>query len=205
MEAKFEKKLKAFLPYIIIIGVVYLLTPALLFVGSGFVSYLVLIGILPLTAAGCCAHYAIHHESDIWLTLVAPVFFIPVMFLYPIFSSGALIAIIYLVSYLLCGYLGMAIGEIIVGNKGKSKNKKTNKEAAPRKTAERRPASRRTADSDMPVRRSGSAPRPERVDIDNTDDFFAEDPYDDDSLDTATTSEDIDAILSEIQQRREND
>ena len=56
MEAKFEKKLKAFLPYIIIIGIVYLIAPALLFTGSTFVTYLVLIGILPLTAGACCAH-----------------------------------------------------------------------------------------------------------------------------------------------------
>ena len=113
MEAKFEKKLKAFLPYIIIIGIVYLIVPALLFVGSDFVSYLVLIGILPLTAAGCCAYYSMKKENDFWLCLVAPIFFIPAMFLYPIFRSGALIALIYLVSYLLCGYLGLTIGVLV--------------------------------------------------------------------------------------------
>lgn len=206
MEAKFEKKLKAFLPYIIIIGVVYLLVPALLFVGSDFVSYLVLIGLLPLTAAGCCAHYSMHKENDFWLALVAPIFFIPAMFLYPIFRSGPVIALIYLVAYLLCGYLGLTIGDILANNKGRSSKKPADRdEDAPRKPA-RRPSQRndrRGVDPDTPIRRSRSAnARPERVDVESTDSFFTEDPYADESLDTSTTSEDIDAILSEIHQRR---
>ena len=81
MESKIEKKLKAFLPYIIIIGVVFLLLPALLLLRIPFITYLVLIGILPLTAGCCCAHYAINKESDFWLCLVAPIFFIPSIFL----------------------------------------------------------------------------------------------------------------------------
>lgn len=218
MEQKFEKKLKAFLPYIIIIGLVYLITPALLFVGSPFVSYLVLIGILPLTTAGCCAHYAMKKENDFWLCLVAPIFFIPVMFLYPIFRSGPLIALIYLVSYLLCGYLGLTVGDILSGNRGKSKKTASDGDAAPGKPAPRKPAARKPArkpegrsegrgvDPDMPIRTGRkSAARPERVDLDVTDDFFTEDPYTDDSLNTTTTSEDIDEILSEIQQRRSSD
>ena len=210
MEAKFEKKLKAFLPYIIIIGIVYLVVPALLFVGSGFVSYLVLIGILPLTAGCCCAHYSIKKENDFWLCLVAPIIFIPAMFLYPIFSTNALIALIYLVSYLLCGYLGLTIGEIVKTSMGKdakaSDKAEPNKDAAPRRT-ERRASVRRSEDRGIepgtPIRRSRtSKARAERVDLDSTDGFFTEDPYSDDSLDTSTTSEDIDAILSEIHQRR---
>lgn len=210
MEQKFEKKLKAFLPYIIIIGVVYLIAPALLFVGSNFISYLVLIGILPLTAGGCCAHYAMKKENDFYLCLVAPIIFIPVMFIYPIFRSGALIALIYLVAYLLCGYLGLTIGEILAGNKGKSKRSSKSDSEAPqnteRRSSARRPARRsegRDVDEDSPIRGSRTAARPERVDLDVTDDFFTEDPYADDSLDTKTTSEDIDEILSEIHQRRD--
>lgn len=212
MEQKFEKKLKAFLPYIIIIGIVYLIVPALLFIEkdhAGFLTYFVLIGILPLTAGGCCAHYAIKKENDFWLCLVAPIFFIPAMFLYPIFRSGPLIALIYLVSYLLCGYLGLTIGEILSNKQGK-KNPPAEKGEArktQRKPAERRAPARRAedrgVDPDVPIRRSrGASARPERVDVDSPEAFFAEDPYEDETLDTATTSEDIDAILSEIQQRR---
>ena len=214
MEAKFEKKLKAFLPYIIIIGIVYLVVPALLFVGSDFISYLVLIGILPLTAAGCCAHYSMKKENDFWLCLVAPIFFIPAMFLYPIFRSGPLIALIYLVAYLLSGYLGLTIGDILAGNKGRSKKESGNKDPqpAPRKAA-RRPVERKSTgrenrgvDPDEPIRRSRfSSARADRVDLDSTDQFFTEDPYTDESLNTSTTSEDIDAILTEIHQRRGND
>ncbi|MBQ7218435.1 MAG: hypothetical protein IJS27_02925 [Ruminococcus sp.] len=207
MEKKFEQKLKAFLPYIIIIGLVYLLVPALLFVGSDAISYLVLIGVLPLTAGICCAHYAMHKENDFYLCLVAPIFFIPAMFLYPIFRSGALIALIYLVSYLLCGYLGLTIGDILAGSKGRGKKRGKAPEAAedaPRKPAERR-AARRTDDEDEPVRRvRRSSARPERVEVEKDDDLFTEDPYQDDSLNTATTSDDIDAILSEIHRNRDN-
>ncbi len=214
MEAKFEKKLKAFLPYIIIIGIVFLIAPALLFVGSTFVTYLVLIGILPLTAGACCAHYAIKKENDFWLCLVAPIFFIPSMFIYGIFQKNALIALIYLVAYLLCGYLGLTIGDIVASSskKGKASGKKAEDEPesrasrSARKPQERKPSSRRSrdrgVDADTPIRRSRSSARAGRVDLDSTDDFFTEDPYADDSLDTATTSEDVDAILSEIQQRR---
>ncbi len=223
MEAKFEKKLKAFLPYIIIIGIVYLIVPALLFVGSDFVSYLVLIGILPLTAAGCCAYYSMKKENDFWLCLVAPIFFIPAMFLYPIFRSGALIALIYLVSYLLCGYLGLTIGDILAGNKGRSRKAKADSDEIigmedetrtparrpARKPAERRAphrAERRTDEDEAPARRSASsAARAERVDLDSPDAFTAEDPYADESLDASTTSDDIDAILNEIHQRRDSE
>lgn len=208
MDAKFEKKLKAFLPYIIIIGLVYLIVPALLFIGSPFITYLVLIGVLPLTAGGCCAHYAMKKENDFWLCLVAPIIFIPTMFIYPIFRSGPLIALIYLVAYLLCGYLGLAIGEILSNKQGKNKAAADDEDDEPRKPAHRpaaRRAEQRGVEPDAPIRRSRGAARPERVDLDSTDDFFAEDPYEDETLDTATTSEDIDAILSEIQQRRGND
>lgn len=210
MEAKFEKKLKAFLPYIIIIGVVYLLAPALLFVNSTFVTYLVLIGILPLTAGACCAHYAIKKENDFWLCLVAPIFFIPSMFIYGIFQKNALIALIYLVAYLLCGYLGLTIGDIVASSSKKDRKPADEKpedapEKKPSRTA-RKPSSRRSrdrgVDADTPIRRSRSSARAGRVDLDSSDDFFTEDPYADDSLDTTTTSEDVDAILSEIQQRR---
>lgn len=205
MEEKFEKKLKAFLPYIIIIGVVYLLVPALLFTGSDFVSYLVLIGILPLTAAGCCAHYSMNKENDFMLALVAPIFFIPAMFLYPIFRSGPVIALVYLVAYLLCGYLGLTIGDILAGNRSKGAKRPADSEDELSKPV-RRPAvrgERRASESEAPVRRSRSSQaRPERVDVDSHDSFVTEDPYEDESLDTSTTSEDIDAILSEIHQRR---
>ena len=210
MEQKFEKKLKLFLPYIIIIGVVYLLVPALLLLKVPFLTYLVLIGILPITAGACCAHYSIKHGSDFWLCLVAPIFFIPAIFLYQM--DSALRAIIYLVAYLVCGYLGLTIGEIVRGKAKSGSHKPASDQEQPRRS-ERRPAERRASarrsedrgvDRDTPIRRSRSSKaRAERVDLDSTDDFFTEDPYADASLNTSTTSEDIDAILSEIHSRRD--
>ena len=188
MEDKLEKKLKAFLPYIIVIGVVYLIVPALLFINSDAVAYIILIGILPLTALLCCAHYSMNKENDFLLSLVAPIFFLPAMFLYPIARESLLKAIIYLIAYFLCGYLGLTVGDILA-NRTKSEKKTDDDERPARRAAERTAA---------------PAARATRVDVqaDETPHFTSSDPYDDRSLDTATTSDDIEAILNEIHQRR---
>ena len=202
MDDKFEKKLKEFLPYIIIIGVVYLLVPALLLLKSDAVAYLVLIGILPLTALLCCTHYAATKRNDIALACVAPVFFIPAMFLYQIVRDNPINALIYLVAYALCGYLGLTIGDLLSGRK-KGKGKAAAKEAPVKR--ERRPAEvRPEAESRSADRRAAAPARPRKVDVEAHADksFEAVDPYQDSTLDTSTTDDDIDAILREIHQRR---
>jgi len=210
MQKEFEKKFKAFLPYIIIIGLVYLIAPALLLVDSVFLSYVVMLAILPLTAGGCCAYYCIKNENDFYLCLVAPAFFVVTILLYGIYNSdsGVFKSLVYLVCYLLCGFLGLTIGDILTGYKRAPENDADKSEKKSRGSSrgaeERRPAARRTnrgVDPDTPIRRSRTAARPERVDVEGNA-FVAEDPDKDESLDTATTSEDIDAILSEIHQRR---
>ena len=209
MEDKFEKRLKEFLPYIIIIGIIYLLTPALLFVNSDFAAYLVLIGILPVTALGCCAHYSTKKKNDLMLAFVAPVFFLPAMFLYPIARESLLKAFIYLVAYFLCGYLGLAIGDIL--RKRSKSGRKTEAERQPAARAARRtePAPERRAErasgrDENARRRDDRAARPRTVDVEAQapQTFEPEDPYRDVSLDTSTTEDDIDAILREIHQRR---
>lgn len=198
MEDKLEKKLKAFLPYIIVIGVVYLIVPALLFINSDAVAYIILIGVLPLTALLCCAHYSMNKENDFLLSLVAPIFFLPSMFLYPIARESLLKAIIYLIAYFLCGYLGLTVGDILAN---RTKSEKKADDNAPRPA--RRVSERRTADRSSD-RHASSAARATRVDVDPDEAprFTSSDPYDDRSLDTSTTSDDIEAILNEIHQRR---
>ena len=242
MEDKMEKKLKAFLPYIIVIGVVYLLVPALVLIGSDAVSYIVLIGLLPLTPMLCCAHYSMNKESDFLLTLVAPIFFIPAMFLYRIAQTDFLKAVIYLIAYFLCGYLGLTIGDILANRKDPDRRNRSaersgrsaERRSAPRERAPReRTVSESSYDMDEePIRRSAPARRPApapveedvddyitssrrqsaptrarrvAVEVEEPKRFEAADPYDDSSLDTSTTSDDIDAILREIHQRHANE
>ena len=223
-----ENKTKAFLPYLIIIGAVYLIAPALLFVHSSFVTYIVLIGILPLTALLCCAHYSLKKKSDFALCLIAPLFFGVAMLFYMLFGMekmDLLRAFIYLIAYLLCGYLGLTIGDIL-SNK-QSASARDARAARPRSEfraeaaspAERtvRPVSRpapapraarvnvEAASEPVAPRTPAAAPRPRRVDVEAAEAprrFEAVDPYEDRSLDQSTTSDDIDAILREIHQRR---
>ena len=203
MDDKLEKRLKEFLPYIIVIGIIYLLVPALLFMNTDFAAYLVLIGILPLTALGCCAHYSYKKKNDLLLAFVAPLFFLPAMFLYPIARESLLKGVIYLAAYFLSGYLGLAIGDIL-SNRGKSKGSKDSKDET--RTAETRAERRseRKSEPRKPALEDDRASRPRKVPVEahTEEEFIAEDPYGDVSLDTSTTEDDIDAILREIHQRR---
>lgn len=199
MEDKLEKKLRAFLPYIIIIGVVFLFLPVLLVIFDKDNTHLawhnlMFIGVFSLTALGCCFFYAYKRGSDFLLSLIAPIFFIPSAFLYGLFRDSVLNTVIYLIAYFVCGYLGLLLGDMLSPNKGKSK-------AAESSEGNDR-ASRRA-----PVHRPERERRPRRVDVnkDEPQHFRAEDPYEDRSLDTSTTTEDIDAILNEIHSRRSND
>lgn len=199
MEDKLEKKLKAFLPYIIIIGIVYLLVPIFMPRDNpNALTYIVLIGALPITAVGCCLHYSMKKENDFFLALVAPVFFILTMFLYGIIQNSVIRALIYLVAYFLCGYLGLIVGDILADrNDTKAPVKKTARASEATddiQNEEKEPAERRSAKTS----------RPRRVAVDRSEPkhFEAQNPYEDTSLDTSTTSDDIDAILNEIHQRR---
>ena len=215
-----EKKLRAYLPYLVIIGIVFLIVPALLLIGSSGLSYVVLIGLLPLTAMICCAHYSIKRHSDFVMCLFAPIFFLPAMFLYGLASADLLSAVIYLIAYFLCGYLGLTVGDILANRKGDAKSRPAERRPADRRPAERRvevPTVRRTTPSRVSVpaedRESSAAPRPTAQSGSRRAESPAQRPvrepahdlFDDHSLDTSTTGDDIDAILREIHQRRSGD
>ena len=219
-----EKKLKAMMPYIIVVGLVYLIVPALLLTGSAALSYIVLIGLLPLTALLSCAHYSMNRNNEFLASLIAPVFFFVSMFLYGIVTSDALRAFIYLIAYFLCGYLGLTIGDILANRKNGGRSDRSAGRPAERRAAV--PAVRRTTPSRVPVRDdedeeeapvrrapvSRPAARPVREPVREPvrqaarqPEPYAADPYDDRSLDTSTTEDDIDAILREIHSRRSGD
>lgn len=186
MEDKFEKKFKSFLPYIIIIAAVYLFLPALLAIFSKNqttpLTYIILIGILPLTALLCCFHYAYKKENDFFLSLVAPIIFIPSMFLYRLFMYSWITSLIYLISYFICGYIGLILGEII-----SKKNKKSAKEI------------------DGKIKTHNKHPKKVNINEDASNDSFQEDFADELDTDTTTTTEDINAILENIHNRHNNE
>ena len=229
MEDKLQNKMKKYLPYIIVIGAVFLIVPALLLTGSDFVSYLVLIGVLPLTALLSCAYYSMNKENDFFVSLIAPVFFLPAMFIYGIAQTDFLRAFIYLIAYFLCGYLGLTIGDILANRKSGDKDGGRRPVSASGRTSADRsvrrteaPEGYRTAsarrsepviEDDEPVApvvvpRPAASTRARRVAVDVTEEpqrFETEDPYEDRSLDLSTTGDDIDAILREIHQRHGNE
>ena len=205
MEERIEKKLRAFLPYIIIIGIAYLVLPILIFTGSEAISYIILVGVLPLTALLCCAHYSMTKENDFFLSLLAPLFFLPAMFIYPVASDSLLKAVIFLVAYFLCGYLGLTVGDTLAGRPDRSKTPEVpdKKTVTPHRVSRHayRPEPMPAAFDENDVIPSSDVPR--RVDLEAEQrPIAAADPYDDLSLDTSTTEADIDAILNEIHNRR---
>lgn len=133
MDDKFEKKLKEFLLYIIIIGVVYLFAPAILVFteSTGILNQIVYIGLFPLTALLCNLHYSYKKTSDFFLSLVAPIIYIPSMLLYGNIRDSVLNSLIYLVSYFICGYIGLTLGEMLRGTDSKQDKKSARRKRVP--------------------------------------------------------------------------
>lgn len=173
---KLEKTLKELLPYIIIIGILYLLLPLFMGHTASAATYIIQIGIFPLTAFGCGVHYRSQKKrNNFYLCLIAPLFYALTALLYRMWLTSWYTVLIYMAGYFLCGYLGLLLGDALpLGKKGSS-----------------------------PRRRSM---RPRRVNVDDEaqpeEDFQAEDPTEDENLDTSTTEDDIAAILNNIHNRK---
>lgn len=176
MNDKLEKTLKELLPYIIIIGIIYLLLPLFMGKTASVATYIIQIGIFPLTAFGCGIFYKMRKkQNSLYLCLIAPIFYALSALLYRMWMTSWYTVLIYIAAYFLCGYLGLLLGDILpVGKKDSS-----------------------------PRRRSL---RPRRVNVDDTElpaeDFRPQDPTEDVNLDTSTTEDDIEAILNDIHNRK---
>lgn len=204
MEDIFEKKIKSFLPYIIIIGVVYLFGPAILMLSGNNVTLnqIFYIGLFPLTALLCCAYYSYKKEMDFFLSLVAPIFFIPSMFIYGLFMDQTVNSIIFLVCYFICSYLGLTIGDMIKGKKDSDDNTDIKKKRVPRRV-----------NTDAHTQKSAAQLMIEEHDIEIPPSFEQE--VESESLEFCeqveavettydSTADDIDAILEELRNRRED-
>ncbi len=188
MEDIFEKKIKEFLPYIIIIGLVYMLMPSLIVMSKGSVllSQIMYIGIFPLVAFGCSFFHSYKKGSDFFMTLVAPIIYIPSMLLYGNLRDSVLNSIIFLVSYFICSYLGLTVGEMLSGNAPKTndnRQKNVKKEERARVVKE---------ETDLFVEEFEPAQNFDQIGVQTYDD----------SYDYDTTESDIDAILAELHNRK---
>ena len=199
MDDKFEKKLKEFLPYIIIIGVVYLFAPALLVFtkSTGLLNQIVYLGLFPLTALLCNLYYSYKKTSDFALSLVAPIIYIPSMLLYGNIRDSLLNSLIYLVSYFICGYIGLTLGEMIKGSNSKSKNSDVRRKRVPTvvdTSTAQEPFEMYVDDIELPKQ------------YEQTEDYTQyEDTYEEPAYEPASsyTEDDIDAILAELRNRHE--
>lgn len=192
MDDKFEKKLKEFLPYIIIIGVVYLFFPAILVFtkSTGILNPIIYFGVFPVTAFLCNLYYGYKKKNDLLLSLVAPVIYIPSMLLYGNLRDSVLNCVILLVSYFICGYIGLSIGEMMRGSSKNNEEKRPSRKRVP--TVVNTASAKETEDSfvideiEMPQ---------------SFEEVETQQSYDDYQPDY--TEDDIDAILRELHDRRD--
>ena len=76
MNDRFEKKIKVLLPYIIIEAIIFFLMPLFMGHSEGAATYIIQIGIFPLTAIGCSVFYKLKNQSsDIYVCVIAPLFY----------------------------------------------------------------------------------------------------------------------------------
>lgn len=201
----FEKKIKEFLPYIIIIAVLYLVMPAIMVLthSSTVFNQIVYIGIFPLTAFACNFHYVYKKKTDLFLTFVAPIIYIPSMLLYGNLRDSVLNSIIFLVSYFICGYLGQTVADMITGKSGnndgyEAENAHSKEKVERHYTKKRVP--KRVKTSAHEHRASGRIPD----DIEMPKSFEELELGDTEpSYNFESTQDDIDAILNEIHNRND--
>lgn len=182
--------IKKYVPYVVIVFVVYMLLP-LIFIPAAMQKFspVAYDCIFPLTAIGCAAHYCSKHGLDFLFALIAPIIYLPSMLIYNGgFSSGTLSTnLILLVVYLVSGIFGLFLGDLAFGDKRRQKEKAEQQETEEMLLKARRrekqeletmtKSSRKTEKNphrqerrpSKPARRP--APAPQRTVKDDTDDF----------------------------------
>ena len=176
MEDRFEKMLKELLPYIIIEAIIFFLMPLFMGHSEGAATYIIQVGVFPLTAIGCCLFYKLKSKkSQIYICIIAPLFYAIAALLYGMWRDSAVNVLVYMASYFVCGYLGLLLGDVL---RKKTRGKMPEKKPTPPK--------RVNVKEEEPV----------------AEDFTAEDPDEDVSLDTSTTDDDIKAMLDAIHNRK---
>ena len=123
---------KKYVPYAVIILLVYMLLP-LVFIPGAMQKFspVAYDFVFPITAIGCSAHYCSKHGLDFLFALIAPIIYLPSMLIYNGgFSSGTLSTnLILLVVYLVAGIFGLFLGDLAFGDKRRQKEKAEQEEA----------------------------------------------------------------------------
>lgn len=123
--------IRKYMPYGIVILLVYLLLPMLLTGGLADLFPIVYYVIFPATAIVSSVVYCAKNGLDFFFSLIAPVIFIPSMLIYNggFFGKAVLTNIILLVSYLIASIFGLFLGDIVFGDKRRKQEKQDKAEA----------------------------------------------------------------------------
>lgn len=212
--------IKKYLPYTVITFAIYIIVP-LLFRNAalkGFVG-VAWYFIFPATAAITAAIYCSKYGLDFLFSLIAPIIFLPSMFLY--YGGINMHNIILLTGYLVAGIFGLFIGDLALGDKRRAREKQEKAEAEEmlleakrrdkrereRLTQKRAASSRRQPSSQRrrqsPQRQNTQKSRTQaatasRSASSSDDDFDYEKYLSDIDKKTGSTEAEIDDILSEF-------
>lgn len=190
---------KKYLPYGVVILLVYMLVPIIFISKSlqGF-STVAYYFIFPATAIVCAAMYCSKYGMDFLFTLIAPVVFIPSMLIYN--GGFRLTNIILLVAYLVSGIFGLFVGDIAFGDKRKKAEAEAEAEAEERLLAAKR------RNEEFVNEKAAEAEAPKAVettyDLNDDDDDFDYSKYA--STDKVTDESEIDDILNEFGSSKNN-
>ena len=119
---------KKYLPYGVVIFAIYLIVP-LLFRNAALSNFsgIALYCIFPATAVVSAAIYCSKYGLDFLFSLIAPIFYLPSMFIY---GGGIELGnILLLAVYLVAGIFGLFIGDIALGDKRRQREEQEKAEA----------------------------------------------------------------------------
>lgn len=207
---------KKYVPYAVIIFVVYMLLP-LVFLPAAMQKFspIAYDCVFPLTAIGCAAHYCSKYGLDFLFALIAPIIYLPSMLIYNGgFSSNTLSTnLILLVVYLVAGIFGLFLGDLAFGDKRRQKEKaeqaETEEMLLEARRREKKELETMTKSSRKPERNPHKqerrpskparrpAPTPQRTVKDDTDDFDYDKYLSDIDRKQDPSESEIDDILNE--------
>ena len=207
---------KKYVPYAVIIFVVYMLLP-LVFLPAAMQKFspIAYDCVFPLTAIGCAAHYCSKYGLDFLFALIAPIIYLPSMLIYNGgFSSNTLSTnLILLVVYLVAGIFGLFLGDLAFGDKRRQKEKAEQEETEEMlleaRRREKKELETMTKSSRKPERNPHKqerrpskparrpAPAPQRTVKDDTDDFDYDKYLSDIDRKQDPNESEIDDILNE--------
>ena len=115
---------KKYVPYAVIILLVYMLLP-LVFIPGAMQKFspVAYDFVFPITAIGCSAHYCSKHGLDFLFALIAPIIYLPSMLIY---NGGSFLAA---VGTPFAGIFGLFLGDLAFGDKRRQKEKAEQEEA----------------------------------------------------------------------------